>query len=518
MRRGFLIVILLISLLSPLTIQSQTSPGSTTANQSANRAVPGVLLCKRSPTAAGIARATPTSVLAEEEILPGIVMVKTAAGLEEAVQRELEAGGSFEFVTRDVAMQLDLTPNDRLYRPQGSSIVESFLRQANYLDSLKVEGAWDITTGEPDITIAFIDTGYFREPNRPFHEEHYGQFILPGRRFAIDNGNESIEDENTSFPRDLPADTNATVATHGLSTSGIACALFNNQIGIAGLAPGCRLLPIRISNEKGEIFLSSVVKAIRFAADRSARVINMSLSPVPSPNEQAAWNLLDEAARYAVERGAVVVESAGNTGEERPVRGLKALEIISATNWVGGFITRQSSPLLGFSSFGLGFITNAAPGMFITTLSNEITIDEKGRSLGPYTGLSGTSLAAPIVTALYGLVFSINPLLEPDEAVSLVHVNSRLTSDAKFVGNGLVQFDPTVRAALTFRGRRPLVKGDLDFDRRVTITDLIALIQTVIGLRQPHRDGVRWEAADVNSDRRVSSDDVIGLIQRLQGR
>jgi len=521
----FFIVAFLVPSFGWTEIKAQFYPSvQLSSDKQANRPLshPGrliVALKKNSPVQ------LPSSVLSQEDLVGGVKLSRVEVGSEDKVKKALKASGKFDVVSEDTYLTPGLAPNDRFYNTPPQSLLETFMRQFPYANFLGLEQAWDITIGEQDTIIAFIDAGFFYLPNTPFHEDHIqqpsgqlpgdlqGQYKLPGRRFFV-NG----EDTDTSAVPNLPFDR----GWHGFWTSGVANGIMNNFIGIAGIAPRCPILPIRAMENDGGIPLSNVLRAMIYAADNGARVINMSLAPssdIPIDEQQANWNLINIVASYAKSKNCVVVESAGNSGTARPITGLTNIEIISATNNAGRFITKEEDQFLGFSSFGAGFVDNAAPGMFITTLYHQNIFDEQGRSLGMYNAINGTSFSAPIVASLYALIFSINPLLTPDEAISLVHVNSLLKQDPQYVGNGVVQFEPTVRAAIFFRGVRPLIRGDINFDLQLTSGDLDLLIQIVNGTKRAPtiRESVRFQAADVNSDSIINVQDISLLIQKLQG-
>ena len=106
---------------------------------------------------------------------------------------------------------------------------------------------------------------------------------------------------------------------HGTAVAGIAAAKTNNRVGIAGVAPRARIMPIRISQgEAGlvdtRLFIERAAKAISYAADRGADVINMSFGSevfsLLAPEIVAAM-------QYAADRGVVLVAAAGN--ESLPV-------------------------------------------------------------------------------------------------------------------------------------------------------------------------------------------------------
>lgn len=93
---------------------------------------------------------------------------------------------------------------------------------------------------------------------------------------------------------------------------GIAAALTNNKIGIAGVAPQASIYAVRVLNNQGSGTLDNVAKGIKEAADSGAKVISLSLG---ASNGGTA---LQQAIQYAWNKGAVIVAAAGNTGTTAP--------------------------------------------------------------------------------------------------------------------------------------------------------------------------------------------------------
>ena len=148
---------------------------------------------------------------------------------------------------------------------------------------------WETTTGDPGVVIATVDTGANGIPDLE------GAFV-PGYDF-VDNDFE-------------PQDTHA--GGHGSRVASVIAARGNNQIGMAGYCWGCRVMPIRVS-ANGSASPARIAAGIRYAVDRGARIINVSLSHAGSPDAAEA-----AAVAYAVERDVIVVASAGNAGTDTP--------------------------------------------------------------------------------------------------------------------------------------------------------------------------------------------------------
>lgn len=240
------------------------------------------------------------------------------------------------------------------------------------LNKINAYGAWDITTGTSGVTIAIIDSGI-----NLGHPE-FANRLVPGFDFAYNDSD--------------PSDDNG----HGTHVAGIAAAAGDNGEGIAGMCWQCRIMPIKVTNEFGEGDDAGIASGVRWAVDRGARVINMSLggedeSPV-----------LQEAIRYAVSKNVLVVVAAGNSFEDgNPVEYPAAYDEVIA---VGA--TEENDQRAFFSSVQ-PYIDVSAPGWNIAS-----TWAQAGFPPTPYLAETGTSMASPYVAGLAGLLLSVNPNLD----------------------------------------------------------------------------------------------------------
>jgi serine protease len=182
------------------------------------------------------------------------------------------------------------TPNDPLYQYQWN------------LQKLDLPRAWDINQGgKSSIIVAVIDTGvaYLDQGEFSKAPDFAGTTFVPGYDFVWDD--------------DQPVDLDG----HGTHVSGTVAETTNNNQGVAGFAFNVSVMPIKaLFTDWDEILgapypygASTVARAIRFAADNGAKVINLSLG-AEAPNSAT-----EAALRYAVEKGAVIAVAAGNSGE-----------------------------------------------------------------------------------------------------------------------------------------------------------------------------------------------------------
>ncbi|NWG22491.1 MAG: S8 family serine peptidase [Chloroflexi bacterium] len=246
------------------------------------------------------------------------------------------------------------------------------------LATLQAFEAWDVTTGS-DLVIAILDTGV-----SPTHPELRDR-LLPGYDFV------NMDDD----PRDDDG--------HGTYTAGVAAAAGDNGIGVAGVCWSCRILPVKVLNRRGRGNDATIAAGIRFAVDRGARIISMSLG---GPDDS---RVLREAVAYAVERGVLLVAASGNGQAEGNLPNYPAaypgVLAVSATG--------PDDAVTGFSTTG-DFVDLAAPGAGVwSTLWNRTTGDTYGAA-------DGTSAACPHVAGAAALVWTIRPELGAQQVAEVL--------------------------------------------------------------------------------------------------
>jgi subtilisin family serine protease len=199
------------------------------------------------------------------------------------------------------------------------------------------------------------------------------------------------------------ADVTGPDAKHGTHVSGIIAAVPQDSGGMEGIAADARLMVVRAIPD-GDERDKDVANAIRYAVDNGARVINMSFGKPYSPFK----GTVDEAVRYADAHGVLMVLAAGNDGASLDTaanfptpyytNGGKAADWIEvgASSWRGG-----DTLAVSFSNYSHDRVDVFAPG-------EDILSTVPG---GGYARLSGTSMAAPVVTGLAALIMSYYPSL-----------------------------------------------------------------------------------------------------------
>ncbi|MFD9796069.1 S8 family serine peptidase [Streptomyces sp. NPDC059070] len=237
-----------------------------------------------------------------------------------------------------------------------------------YLDAMDAESMWKVSTGK-GITVAVIDTGIRSEP------ELAGRVADGGQDFTGSGGARTDTDGHG---------TNMAVAISGSGANG----------GIRGLAPDAKVLPVKAAVKDGDFGgMVTLAKAIRYAADSDARVLNVSLAGNSlGEGEQQG---LASAVAYALAKGKLVFAGSGNDGDKgNPVEYPAATPGVVAVGAVG-----TGGKLAAFSGTG-SHLGLAAPGEKIPAHCK----DGNG-----YCETGGTSYATALTSATAALIWSAHP-------------------------------------------------------------------------------------------------------------
>jgi subtilisin family serine protease len=226
------------------------------------------------------------------------------------------------------------------------------------------------------------------------------------------------------------------VTAHATAIAGLLAAQVDNEVGIAGISPSAQLIVADVSapDDPNVFPVTSISAAVRWAADRGARVISISLA-------HAAYDAREQAAvDYAYRKGAVVVAASGNcwTGLNVGCRTAQRLYPSSLRHVIGVGALASGTPL-GVADFSVRdrrFVDLAAPGELVTTLwplslpgytyptdcafvgtTGCWRVDSERAGLW---GPSGTSYAAPMVAAAASLLFATKPTLSNAQVLKLL--------------------------------------------------------------------------------------------------
>ena len=219
---------------------------------------------------------------------------------------------------------------------------------------------------------------------------------------------------------------------HGTFVAGLIAAGVDNGIGIAGLAPPAELLVAKVVTPSRTIPIEAEVRAIRWAVERGARVINMSLGGVRDPLEpdRDTFSRLEaDAVAYAVRNGVVVVAAVGNDDQAPSSPWQFASYPAALPHVVGVSAVTQLGNVPRFSNRDKIYNDLAAPGeQILSTFPRPLTsrfpacADQGFSSCGPdeYRQAQGTSFSAPQVSAAAAILFSLRPGLTAEQVTTIL--------------------------------------------------------------------------------------------------
>jgi subtilisin family serine protease len=299
-------------------------------------------------------------------------------------------------------------------------------------NAVNFESAWKLSTGA-GIKVAVVDTGVLGT-----HEDLAGS-VVPGLDLASDAATYDAARNGEVDP-----------AGHGTHVAGIIAAHVNNGLGIAGAAPGVKILPVRVLDAAGSGSSSDVAEGIIWAADHGARVINLSLGGGPSPGMQIAM-------QYARSKQVVTFAAAGNSYQD----GNQATYPAAYPEAVAVGAIDSGLHHANFSNTG-SYLDVVAPGDLIWSAYGQ------GRS--QYALMSGTSMATPYATATAALVLGEKPSLSAND---LVHALESSATDLgtpghdNTFGSGLIN----PRGALLSASSEKIDRGTLGHGYWIVTTD-----------------------------------------------
>lgn len=268
-----------------------------------------------------------------------------------------------------------------------------------YLKAIRAPQAWDITQGSDKITVAIVDNGFNLK-----HPELASKIVRP---YNVWTHSKEV------FPQQVD---------HGTHVAGTALAIADNSKGICGIAPKCRFMPIQVADKRGLMTTTSVLDGILYALYQGADVVNVSLGgqfagldQYPESvqqelirnhfkEEERLWR---EVMRIAANHNATIVLAAGNDNVLAGIEAMQRPELFVTVSAVDK--TNNSFGKAEFSNYGR-YSTISAPGVDIYSCIGT----------NDYQTMSGTSMAAPIVTGAIALMKSINDTITNKQIICIL--------------------------------------------------------------------------------------------------
>ena len=263
------------------------------------------------------------------------------------------------------------------------SIDDSYLAERWGITKIEAPEAWQITRGEQSTMVAVLDTG-------------------------INKDNQDLADRVVAEVNFTDSPTSNDLYGHGTHMAGT----------IIAIAPECRLMNVKVADDMGRCEPSVVARGIIWAVDKGARVINMSLAMISSPD-------LEESVNYAWSQGAIMIAAAGNKGGSEPSYPAYYTNCLAVAG------TNKNNSLALLSSYG-DWVDVAAPGF---NIYSELPQNQYGYK-------TGTSAAGAHVSGIAALVFSVaedsNGNGAVNDEVQWAIENSCTSIAVDGVGQGLV--------------------------------------------------------------------------------
>jgi serine protease len=374
---------------------------------------------------------------------------RISAAEARTLAQNMRAGDpNVEYAEPDMLLQstqVAATPTDPMYNQQWAL--------SHNMAGIRAPGAWSSSKGA-GVVVAVIDSGV-----RP-HADLKSN-LLAGIDFVTDT---KISNDGTGRDGD-PADPGDGVAAgfcatgsaarksswHGTHVAGIVAAA-GNAIGVTGVAPLAKILPVRAMGRCGG-YTSDIADAITWSAGgavtgiaantKPARVINLSLG-----GTGACSATMQTAIQGARARGALIVVSAGNSNvqaSQATPANCSGVVTVAATGMGGGKAS--------YSNYG-PVVTLAAPGGdstggILSTLNAGASVP----TVDSYVSYMGTSMAAPMVSGVAALMLAAQPALTPDQLTSLLKSTATpFPAACSGCGSGIVNAAAAVAAARAITG------------------------------------------------------------------
>ena len=269
------------------------------------------------------------------------------------------------------------------------------------LDRIEAESAWPVSDGSGAL-VAVVDTGVDLG-----HPDLAANIVSAGADFVEPNGTcTGNKKRGRTCVQDGAQDKNG----HGTHVAGIIAAVTNNNTGVAGVAPGAKILPVRVLDAEGSGTTDQIAAGVRYAADQGADVINLSLGILSGVDKAAKilgeLEVVYDAFDYAASKGSVIVAAAGN--DSAPF----CAEPSGANNVICVGATDRNDLKAWYSNFDASTVQTyvVAPGGQGSVFCGEAIYSTYLRgarsycSTDGYEALDGTSMAAPHVAGVAALL------------------------------------------------------------------------------------------------------------------
>jgi len=307
-------------------------------------------------------------------------------------------------------------PNDPLYTSQW--------QYTDTTSGISLPQAWTVTQGQNAINVAVVDTGILPHPDLLSKTLPGIDMVSEAAMGNDGNGRDSDPTDPGDWiaPGDVCYAGRASNSTwHGTHVAGTVGALTNNGVGVAGVNPGSRIVPVRVLGKCGG-YTSDIVDGIRWAAGLAvagvpgnpnpAKVVNLSLG-APGTCTRA----MQEAINEVRARGVLLVVASGNSGANIDYQNFtpancNGVVTVGASNAQGGKAY--------YSNYGTRIDVMAPGGDSWQGILSTSDYGSTYSTGAAYKSMSGTSMATPHVAGVVSLIYAINPNLVPSQVIDIL--------------------------------------------------------------------------------------------------
>ncbi|PQQ67402.1 S8 family serine peptidase [Acetivibrio saccincola] len=327
-----------------------------------------------------------------------------------------------------------------------------------YLNMINIPDAWNISTGHEDVKIAVLDSG-------------------------IDYNHESLKNlVNTDLAKTYIGNGIMDEGAHGTHVASVIASYGK----ISGVMKKATIIPIKVLNKDGLGSSYDIQKAILYASGINADVINMSFGG------EFFSRGLNAACEFAFSNGSILVSATGNDNKGE-VMYPAAYDTVIAVGAVDMNMNKAD-----FSSYG-DKIDIVAPGTFIY-----------GAIPGnKYAHFSGTSSSAPQVSAVAGLIRSLDKDISPEDVRRILTETARDLGNKNYFGHGLLDAHAALLAVKNTDDTNPhsYTLGDVNRDGSINSADLTLISRYILEVIDDFPSIEGKNAADINNDGEINSFD-----------
>ena len=343
-----------------------------------------------------------------------------------------------------------------------------------HLHRIQAPEAWDVTRGSLSFVVAVLDTGVAQA-----HPDLAGQ-LRAGYNYVTDRPGAEDDDPGS----------------HGTHVTGILAARIDNGLGVAGLAPDIKILPLKVLSSDRTGRYDAIAAAIYDAVEQQAQVINLSLAG-PAPSQ-----MLLDAITFAQSQGCLVVAAAGNCAQNPSSCGGQINPAMYPAAYPGVLAVAASDRFDRVTTYSgyKPYTGLAAPG----GTADEPVWSTKNEAYGPlYGGMAGTSMSTPQVSAAAALVWTLSPASSANEVAEILkntadkvgsdpysgEALSYMTGRNDYFGSGRLNVANAVR--WVYPQSLALAAGQVD----MILGGSTTLASRSVAVTNPSAQSVSWQAS-----------------------